>query len=61
MMERTGLIYDRILVLIFIVLVRKQIVHNYGHGGFGITMAPGTCYQAVEDFRRYHLSSRSKI
>jgi hypothetical protein len=24
-----------------------QIVHNYGHGGYGVTLAPGTALHAV--------------
>lgn len=31
------------------------IVHNYGHGGFGITSAPGTVNYAIGEFRKLHL------
>lgn len=27
---------------------RLKIVHNYGHGGYGVTTAPGTCRYAVK-------------
>ncbi|KAK3926945.1 D-aspartate oxidase [Frankliniella fusca] len=30
------------------------VVHNYGHGGYGITSAPGTARHAVKAFREQH-------
>lgn len=39
---------------------KLKIIHNYGHGGYGITAAPGTAKYAVELLRQ-SLSSRSKM
>lgn len=36
-----------------------QVVHNYGHGGYGISTAPGTSKYAVQLAKEIHrLSSR---
>lgn len=34
-----------------------QVVHNYGHGGYGITAAPGTSKHAVKLMQQLHLST----
>jgi len=34
-----------------------QVVHNYGHGGYGVTAAPGTAKHAVKLVRELHLSA----
>ncbi|KAJ9580270.1 hypothetical protein L9F63_004083 [Diploptera punctata] len=34
-----------------------KIVHNYGHGGYGVTSAPGTAKHAVKYVRDLHSSS----
>lgn len=40
-------------------LVSKMVVHNYGHGGYGISTAPGTSKYAVQLAKEIHrLSSR---
>ncbi|XP_071454372.1 D-aspartate oxidase isoform X2 [Hetaerina americana] len=31
-----------------------KVVHNYGHGGYGVTTAPGTAKHAVNLFRQLH-------
>ncbi|KAK0182293.1 hypothetical protein PV327_000445 [Microctonus hyperodae] len=41
---------------------RKAIVvHNYGHGGYGVTSAPGTAKYAIELARDFHKSSNAKL
>lgn len=37
-----------------------KVVHNYGHGGYGVTTAPGTALYALELAKEMHLS-RSKL
>lgn len=37
-----------------------KIVHNYGHGGYGVTTAPGTAMYAVKLSKEMH-NSRSKL
>lgn len=39
---------------------KLKIIHNYGHGGYGITAAPGTAKHAVQLLKQ-SLSSRSKL
>lgn len=39
---------------------RLRIVHNYGHGGYGVTTAPGTAKYAVQVVRDL-LASNSKL
>ncbi|EDV90873.1 D-aspartate oxidase [Drosophila grimshawi] len=39
---------------------RLKIVHNYGHGGYGVTTAPGTAKYAVQVVRDL-LASNSKL
>ncbi|XP_046396350.1 D-aspartate oxidase [Ischnura elegans] len=34
-----------------------KVVHNYGHGGYGVTTAPGTAKHAVNVFRHLHARS----
>ncbi|PSN40985.1 D-aspartate oxidase [Blattella germanica] len=36
---------------------KMKIVHNYGHGGYGVTSAPGTAKHAVKLLRDLHSSS----
>ncbi|XP_069701261.1 D-aspartate oxidase [Periplaneta americana] len=44
-------------------LGKLKIVHNYGHGGYGVTSAPGTAKHAVKLVRELHSStfSHSKL
>lgn len=37
-----------------------KVVHNYGHGGYGVTTAPGTAKHAVQLVKEIH-SVRSKL
>ncbi|XP_036145261.1 D-aspartate oxidase [Monomorium pharaonis] len=37
------------------------VIHNYGHGGYGICMAPGTAAAAVDAAAKLHKSTSSKI
>ncbi|XP_049959273.1 D-aspartate oxidase isoform X2 [Schistocerca serialis cubense] len=37
-----------------------KVVHNYGHGGYGVTSAPGTAKHAVQLVKEMH-SARSKL
>lgn len=37
-----------------------QIVHNYGHGGYGVSMAPGTAIEAIDTAVQLHKSSSTK-
>ena len=39
---------------------KVKIVHNYGHGGYGVTTAPGTAIHAVRLVRE-HLMGNSKL
>lgn len=39
---------------------KLKIVHNYGHGGYGVTTCPGTSQHAVQ-FVREILLERSKL
>lgn len=39
---------------------KLKIVHNYGHGGYGVTTAPGTALYAVELVREL-LAGNSKL
>jgi hypothetical protein len=32
-----------------------QVVHNYGHGGYGVTAAPGTSKHAIKLMQELHL------
>lgn len=34
-----------------------KVVHNYGHGGYGVTTSPGTSKYAVSILRDFHLSN----
>lgn len=36
---------------------KKKVIHNYGHGGYGICTAPGTSKYAVELVIDTHRSS----
>ncbi|XP_034934958.1 D-aspartate oxidase [Chelonus insularis] len=40
---------------------KVNVVHNYGHGGYGVTTAPGTAKYAIELARDYHKISGSKL
>ncbi|XP_057338839.1 D-aspartate oxidase [Microplitis mediator] len=40
---------------------KTNVVHNYGHGGYGVSTAPGTAQYAVELAKDYHKSSNSKL
>ncbi|KAJ8877262.1 hypothetical protein PR048_021716 [Dryococelus australis] len=33
---------------------KLKIVHNYGHGGYGVTTAPGTAIHAVRHLKQLH-------
>jgi hypothetical protein len=35
----------------------RQVVHNYGHGGYGVTSAPGTAKHAIKLVRQLQLSA----
>ncbi|KAM0729812.1 D-aspartate oxidase [Formica fusca] len=37
------------------------IVHNYGHGGYGVCMAPGTAIATVDTVIEFHKATCSKI
>ncbi|XP_011881441.1 PREDICTED: D-aspartate oxidase [Vollenhovia emeryi] len=37
------------------------VVHNYGHGGYGVCMAPGTAIAAVDSAVQLYKSTSSKI
>lgn len=39
---------------------KMKIIHNYGHGGYGVTTAPGTALYAVELVRE-SLAGNSKL
>jgi len=39
---------------------RLKVVHNYGHGGYGVTTAPGTAKYAVKVVRDM-LAGNSKL
>ncbi|KAL6255013.1 hypothetical protein P5V15_013348 [Pogonomyrmex californicus] len=38
-----------------------MVIHNYGHGGYGICMAPGTAITAVDATIKLYKSTSSKI
>ncbi|KAL3285128.1 hypothetical protein HHI36_019252 [Cryptolaemus montrouzieri] len=38
-----------------------KIVHNYGHGGYGVTLAPGTALNAVELVKEVLIEKSSKL
>lgn len=38
--------------LLKIIFASFQVIHNYGHGGYGVTSAPGTAKYAVELLRK---------
>jgi D-aspartate oxidase len=31
-----------------------KVIHNYGHGGYGVTFAPGSCKHSVKTFTESH-------
>lgn len=37
-----------------------RVIHNYGHGGYGVTTSPGTAKYAVKIFRNMH-KANSKL
>nr|XP_012216602.1 PREDICTED: D-aspartate oxidase [Linepithema humile] len=37
------------------------IVHNYGHGGYGVSMAPGTAMESIDTAIKLHKATSSKI
>lgn len=43
----------------FSTLLNSQIVHNYGHGGSGVSVSPGTSIHAVQLFGDLHRASGS--
>lgn len=38
-----------------------KVIHNYGHGGYGVTTSPGTAAYAVHLFREMFSQSRCKL
>ncbi|XP_063984731.1 D-aspartate oxidase [Diachasmimorpha longicaudata] len=42
-------------------LKSATVVHNYGHGGYGICTAPGTAKYAIKLARDAHLNTSSKL
>lgn len=42
-------------------LSRAIVVHNYGHGGYGVCTAPGTAMYAVQLAKELHKSSVAKL
>lgn len=40
---------------------RLNLIHNYGHGGYGVTTSPGTAKYAVEEALKLHVMSGSKL
>jgi len=38
-----------------------KVVHNYGHGGYGVTSAPGSAKEAVNLVRDFHKSTSSRL
>lgn len=40
---------------------RLNIVHHYGHGGYGVTTSPGTSAYAIQLLRQMLSQSRSKL
>lgn len=42
-------------------LTKAIIVHNYGHGGYGVCTAPGTAKYAIELAKQMHKSSVAKF
>ena len=38
-----------------------QVVHNYGHGGYGVCTAPGTAKYAIKLAKEMHKSSIAKL
>lgn len=37
----------------------KSVLHNYGHGGGGVSLFFGSCKQAMEKFDEYCLKTKS--
>nr|XP_033338683.1 D-aspartate oxidase [Megalopta genalis] len=42
-------------------LFRAIVIHNYGHGGYGVCTAPGTAKYAVQLAKEVHKSSVAKL
>nr|XP_031827333.1 D-aspartate oxidase [Nomia melanderi]XP_031827342.1 D-aspartate oxidase [Nomia melanderi] len=42
-------------------LSKANVVHNYGHGGYGVCTAPGTAKYAVQLAKEMHKSSVAKL
>lgn len=55
-MARKFDIHRMIMLLFFF-----QVVHNYGHGGYGVSMAPGTAMESVDTAIKLHKATSSKI
>lgn len=43
------------------IILFLQIVHNYGHGGYGVCMAPGTAIATLDTVVELHKVTYSKI
>ena len=38
----------------------KSIIHNYGHGGGGVSLFFGSCKQSIEKFEEFNKSNQLK-
>lgn len=40
---------------------KLKVIHNYGHGGYGVTTSPGTAMHVVKLMKDFHSFSGSKL